>query len=207
MDILIPIPGFHKYAVTRDGRVWSFMHRKFLKPRNNSHRYNHTQYVLRTNEGKSSHQLTHRIVFATYVLGYFPASTSLVLHKDGDDTNNDYTNLYLGNYTQNNQDTLRHNHRSSKQLSKISDQDVLDVMVDPRGSQTVAKQYGCSTAYIANLRRGVTRRHLTSYPQCPVPYLIPEQVLGGRRSSTNRTNSFGAQVVWDSPGTPSKGVF
>jgi len=199
MDILLPIPGFYKYAVTRDGRVWSFKNQKFIKPRKNGVRTQHTQHALQTEDGKTCAQLTHRIVIAAYKLGYFPPSNVLVLHKDGDETNNDYTNLYLGTYRQNNRDTTRHGNRKATHGSKISDQDVMDIMVDPRGSQTVARQYGCSTTYIERLRRGVTRRHLTEFPQCPVPYLIPEVISGGRRSKNNRTKSFGSQVVWDTP--------
>lgn len=175
MKIFLPIPGYSRYAITRTGEIVDLQKTRTLIPSRHSKRTNKVICRLVSDCGNISKTfLVHRLVYAAFVLGYIPHKDNLVCHKDGDDTNNDYTNLYLGNYRQNNRDTLRHNHRSSKQLSKISDQDVLDIMVDPRGSQTVARQYGCSTPYVERLRRGVTRRHLTSYPQCPVPYLIPE---------------------------------
>jgi hypothetical protein len=135
----------------------------------------------------------------TFVYGKELPEGALVCHKDGDESNNDYTNLYLGTYRSNNRDTTVHGHRNDAHVNKISDQDVMDIMVDSRSCPALAKEYGCSTTYIERLRRGATRRHLTEFPRCPVPYLIPDSCKVGCRTNTNKTNSFGKQVIWDNP--------
>ncbi len=192
MDILLPIPGLHKYAITRDGRVWSLIRNKFMKSHRVNPKTNHTCYDLRTNDGKSYiYTLTHRLVFASFVLGYMPPSSALVLHKDGNAENNDYTNLYLGNHYENSRDMYRHGNRASK----ISDDDVLKIMVDPRGHASLSKEYSCSDTYILYLRQGKTRAHLTHYPQCPVPYLNTDVLsikVGQKRAN-------GSQIILDSP--------
>lgn len=191
MTLLLPVPGFHKYAVTRDGLLWNLVHKKVIKPDPSS---KYIRYQLRTEDKNGrTHLLAHRIVFAAFVLGYFPSKLELVLHKDGNRYNNDYTNLYLGNHYQNSRDTTLHGHRY--QSSKISEEDVLKIMVDPRGRKAVAKEYGCSAGYVENLRQGVKQRHLTHFAQCPVPYLNQDIInIVPRRKKIQ-----GSQIFLDYP--------
>lgn len=52
---------FTKYEVYDDGRVWSYSHKKFLKPQLDKDGYQ--QVALTDNEGKQKSYLVHRVVY------------------------------------------------------------------------------------------------------------------------------------------------
>ena len=55
---------YDKYEVYDDGRIWSYSHKKFLKPSTNNKGY---QLVsLSDNEGKLKKYLLHRVVYETF---------------------------------------------------------------------------------------------------------------------------------------------
>lgn len=85
----LPVPGYEaKYSATRDGRIWSHSHDKWLKP-----------VALKTNKRSKKFYMfvsngvaVHRLVALTYV----PNTNSFraVRHKDGNPSNNCVDNLY-----------------------------------------------------------------------------------------------------------------
>jgi hypothetical protein len=163
MDIFVPIPGFLKYAITITGKVVNLKNGRALKARQISV-LEHSQYRLRNNESTGYvSMLTHRLVYIAFT-GQNIHSTQLVLHKDGNATNNHFDNLYLGNYRQNNQDSVRHGKRL--QTRKLSDQDVVEIIADSRPNLQISKAYKVSSAYIDSLKHGRKCHRLTKYERC-----------------------------------------
>lgn len=85
------IKGFEGlYAVTADGRVWSYLRNKWLKPGINSNGYYRAQ--LRK-EGKVYNFFVHRLVYSAFK-GEIPEGLT-VDHIDGNKINNTPDNLQL----------------------------------------------------------------------------------------------------------------
>ena len=76
------------YAVTEDGRVWSYYSNKFLSPGKNT--YGYLQVRLYKN-GNSSLHLVHRLVASAFIPN--PDNLEQVNHKDEDKTRNWVDNL------------------------------------------------------------------------------------------------------------------
>lgn len=80
------------YAITRDGRVWSYRRKLFMKPFDNGHGY---LAVKLYKNGKQKNALINRLVALTWV----PIPEELqgqrldVAHLDSNKLNNHYTNL------------------------------------------------------------------------------------------------------------------
>ena len=80
------IPDYPNYAVTRDGRVWSYNRNRFM-----------SLYVEKPGRlcvklwvnGIRFAKVVHKLVFETFYQRY----TDVVIHKDGDFTNNNLNNL------------------------------------------------------------------------------------------------------------------
>ena len=84
------IPGFEeKYAVTEDGNVWSYKHKKFLKPK----LVNGYPMVdlFKAKDTRKYPMLIHRIVAMTYIPN--PDNLPEVNHKDERKTNPRVDNL------------------------------------------------------------------------------------------------------------------
>lgn len=84
------IPGFEgKYAVTEDGKVWSYKHRKFLKPK----LVNGYPMVdlFKKDDSKKHPMHVHRCVAITYLPN--PDNLPEVNHKDECPTNPNVDNL------------------------------------------------------------------------------------------------------------------
>jgi len=86
-----PVPGFEdKWSVTRDGRVWSHAHSKWLKPIHIRPSQKSKKEYLYVGGGKRTIAI-HRAVALAYVPN--PESRRNVHHKDGNTSNNHDTNL------------------------------------------------------------------------------------------------------------------
>lgn len=80
------IPNYPNYGVTRDGRVWSYNRNRFM-----------SLYVEKPGrlcvklwvKGIRFAKVVHKLVFETFYQRY----TDIVIHKDGDFTNNNLNNL------------------------------------------------------------------------------------------------------------------
>ena len=112
---MIDVKGFEgRYAVTADGKVWSYQQKKYLKPANNGHGY---MYVnLSDASGKRYMKRVHRLVAEAYVAN--PDNKPVVNHIDLDRSNNDASNLEWVTYKEN-CNTQNGNRNASRQRSKI----------------------------------------------------------------------------------------
>ena len=106
------IPNFPNYAITEDGKVWSFprLHNprsrgrgKWLKPWVTNH--GHLQIELYRN-GIRHRDLIHRLVLQTFV-GQCPEGMECC-HYNGNPQDNRLENLRWGTHSENKQDQNRH---------------------------------------------------------------------------------------------------
>lgn len=82
------IQGFDNYAVTKEGKIWSYKTNKWLSQHDNGWGY---MYVLFYNKGKKVNQKVHRIVAKAFLDN--PEEKREVNHKDGNKQNNQSSNL------------------------------------------------------------------------------------------------------------------
>tara|TARA_Y100000592_G_C5343342_1_gene255320 strand:+ start:79 stop:537 length:459 start_codon:yes stop_codon:yes gene_type:complete len=82
------IQGYNNYLISKDGRVYSKIKNRFLKPVKNKDGY--VFVGLRNDEGRK-HVKIHRLVAIHYIPN--PENKPEVNHKDGNKSNNDITNL------------------------------------------------------------------------------------------------------------------
>ena len=95
-----PIPGFPKYCVSSDGKVYSYKQKKLLKPSLSTRGY--FQYHLINAKGIAKWQLAHRLVAEAFVPNDDPENKKCINHKDLNRKNNDYANLEWCTYEYNN---------------------------------------------------------------------------------------------------------
>ena len=76
------------YAVTEDGKVWSYRKKAFLQPHTNEKGY---LTVGLTKDGQMKHHKVHRLVALTYLDN--PRNLSDVHHISADKTDNNVKNL------------------------------------------------------------------------------------------------------------------
>ena len=100
-----PMAGYEGlYEITEDGEVYSLYKggkkRSVYKDKAGYGRVNLYK------DGSSSTHLVHRLVAATFL--DTPEEKLLVCHKDGDKSNNHYTNLYYGTHSDNSKDAVTH---------------------------------------------------------------------------------------------------
>lgn len=87
-DSFVTVDGLvlKKYTVSRDGKIWSLISKKYLKFMLNTYHY----VTFRVN-GKRHNYAVHRIVAEAYIPN--PNNYKIVNHKDGNKTNNNVENL------------------------------------------------------------------------------------------------------------------
>ena len=86
---MLDIKGYEgKYAITKDGQVWSHKREKFLKPETTNCGY---LRVGLSKDGALKHYSLHRLVAEAYLPN--PNNLPQVNHKDHDRTNNNVENL------------------------------------------------------------------------------------------------------------------
>ena len=84
--------NFEKYEVYEDGRIWSYSHKKWLKPKINKNGYK--EVVLSDNEGKRKTYYVHRIVYQSVTGEPIPDGMQ-VNHINECKTDNRFDNLNL----------------------------------------------------------------------------------------------------------------
>ena len=89
---------YSKYEVYEDGRIWSYSHKKFLKPATRKNGYQ--QVHLYDNEGKPKMYQVHRVVFEA-VTGEPIPNDLQINHINEDKTDNRFENLNLMTCKQN----------------------------------------------------------------------------------------------------------
>ena len=100
------------YAVTEDGKVWSYRRKKFMKPLGEEGNYRGVT-LYKDKVGKD--YLIHRLVAEAYLPN--PDKLPVVNHKDENPSNNHVSNLEWCTYKYNNNYSTR-NQRVSSSLKK-----------------------------------------------------------------------------------------
>lgn len=110
-----PIPGFEgNYSVSPTGQVRRESTGKVLKPRID--RYGYVKYTL-YRDGVPHYRTAHRLV-ALSILGPPPPGKGLVLHKDDNPENNEVSNLYWGDLSDNQRDIIKNGNNHGRNKSK-----------------------------------------------------------------------------------------
>lgn len=158
------IPGYEGlYAVTTDGRVWSYSKKDYLKTQLS---YNGYVWLKLSLNGKSKTKRVHRLVAATYIPN--PQAKPCVNHLDGNKKNNDLSNLeWVTN--QENTDHAKANNlfnvaRGEKAgPSKLRDKDVIAIRLKHKQGRSVgslAWEYNLVHNGIKGIITGRTWKHL-----------------------------------------------
>ena len=83
---------YTKYEVFEDGRIWSYSHKKFLKPETTKKGYQ--QVMLTDNEGNAKMYYLHRVVYEAVTGEPIPQGMQ-INHRSEVKTENMITNLEL----------------------------------------------------------------------------------------------------------------
>lgn len=129
MIFLKQISNFPNYCITKDGKVWSKKHQKFLKGmKNNS---GHLRVGLYTKNGKRFIRYIHQLVLEMYV-GTCPIGMQC-RHLNGNPADNHLENLCWGSRSENAQDAIKHGTHNSLKCGeespnvKLTKQDVKSI--------------------------------------------------------------------------------
>lgn len=136
------------YAVSDDGRVWSYRYRRLLAGSMSRDGYRKVQIL-----GK--HKFVHRLVAENFVSG----SGDQVRHLDGDKLNNAASNLAWGTCRQNILDKWNHGTMvvgERHHNNKIPESDVLLIRESSETNTALAKKYGVTRSAIYAIKKGVS---------------------------------------------------
>lgn len=101
-------PKFINYGLTKDGRVWSIISNRFLKPQRNTDGHYHVGI-----NGKT--RLIHRLILETFI-GECPNDMEC-RHLDGNSKNNNLNNITWGTHSDNVRDAVKHNNHVNQKIS------------------------------------------------------------------------------------------
>lgn len=105
------IKGFEgRYAITADGKVWSYITQRYLKAADNGHGYLHVELTDAT--GNRIHKRIHRLVAEAYIPN--PEGKTDVNHIDNCRNNNSVENLEWTTRKENCNHTSEKRHTSRK---------------------------------------------------------------------------------------------
>ena len=140
-----------RYSVTEDGRVWSNLTQRWLKP-SLSHGYPMVNLTL--SDGSQKVYRVHRLMHKTY----FAGQDGVINHKDGDKTNNTLSNLEVVSSSENNTHALMLGlrkpgkaKRDGNASAKLSTKDLDALMMSILGGEHAPN---------AAMRVGLTRTHV-----------------------------------------------
>lgn len=169
---MLDIQGYkNRYAVTEDGRVWSYPKYRqhnglYLKP--NKTRPKTSEYWtvgLFDENKKAKTHLIHRLVAQTYIPN--PDNKPEVNHKDGDKTNNSLSNLEWVSKPENAQHALKAGRykimKGEKNgYSKLKDKDIpiIRALLKNHSQSQIAKMYGVNQALISMVKCKKIWKHL-----------------------------------------------
>lgn len=163
------IPGFDKYEVSRDGDVRSWMPRRNYAPlptepcvlRAAVDKDGYRRYVLRR-DGVRYYKSSHILVAEAWISPK-PFEGALVLHNDGDSSNNNYKNLRWGTVKDNGADAAKHGvmpRGSSVNTSKLSESDVVAILSSDERHSDLARRFGVTPCAVWHIRAGRTWKHV-----------------------------------------------
>ena len=151
------ISGYEgRYAVTEDGRVWSYPRHgvrkgRWLKP-GISRGYIHVTLCGETKFQKM--HSVHRLVAAAYLPN--PSNLACVCHKDDNRSNNQKDNLWWGSHQDNDQDKIK----KGRQNSKLTEEEVLFIRQRSKSVKELSEKYKVTTDAIYKILNRRTWRHI-----------------------------------------------
>lgn len=159
---MVNIENYSNYAVTEDGKIWSYKTKRFIKLTLN--RGGYYWFNLSRPGEKPKATRVHRLVAFAY-LGNPPEDRQDVNHIDGNKQNNHYTNLEWSNKSLNG----FHAHRTGLNvpvpqlgekhgMSKLTNEDILNIrkLKESKDNREIAKMYNITTTQVWRI---VTRRN------------------------------------------------
>jgi len=158
------IPSFDGYSVTKDGRVYSLVTNKWLKPRNAGAGY---QSVMLYKDKKGKNFYVHRLVAEAF-LDKVDGKTC-VNHIDGDKTNNCVSNLEWATHSENmyhanaiglqtgsekQKAAARENGKVMRKLTIEQVSEVKDMYANGMFQREIADHFGMSQSQISSVLLG-----------------------------------------------------
>lgn len=129
----------------------------------------HGYHVIRvTIDGKRKHFFVHRLVCQAFH-GNPPSRSYMAAHKNGDQKNNNSSNLYWATHNQNMADRERHQKTmrgDSHYARKLTDKDIPKIrarLLRGEKQTDIAKDYGVSNYAIHDIKRGKSWKHIKTH--------------------------------------------
>lgn len=172
-------PPNEDYAVTTNGRVWSFKSTTTKRLRPGMKQDGHLQVSLRGRDGKARSLLVHRLVIETFV-GPKPEGMEC-RHLNGISTDNRLENLQWGTHKQNGADSVAHGTipigecNGKAKLSNTQVKEIKQMLSERKLTQVkIASLFGVDVDTISCIYRGYSWSWLTTTKKKP-----PKYKLGG----------------------------
>lgn len=151
--------GFPGYELYEDGRVWDIRTQKFLTEYMQHNDYRRvSMYNVKTSNYTNA--LVHRLVAMAYVAN--PKGKSEVRHKDGDHSNNHYSNLEWVTRAENLQKEAELKGTSSGILDANTVHYICYKLSKGIGCTELAREVGCSRDAIFLIKNGTNWKHISS---------------------------------------------
>ena len=151
--MLVAIPNFPNYSVTKGGKVWSYSRNKWLRP--SKHRGGYLQVILWRN-GKGFCRKIHTLVLEAYI-GHRPKNKEC-RHLDGNELNNNLSNLRWGTHKENTKDAIQHKTHCGFKCGelntnhKLTEKGVINIIhlwnTKLFRQKEIAKMYNISRSYV-----------------------------------------------------------
>lgn len=161
-----PIPGFSKYRVCAQGRVYGPLGEK--KPTRDRDRYLRVSVI-----GDGGRRVTRSVHFLVALTFHGPRPDGLqIRHLDNDPSNNAPTNLAYGTGKENAADRrTAGTHVTSSVLTQEQVRQVYDLLLRRVSLKAIAETFGVTPQMIGRIRRGKAWQHVLQGSQpCELPH-------------------------------------
>lgn len=152
------IKNFESYIISTDGRVYSTISTKYLKPNPDGRGY--PMVIFQKRENRKA-WLIHRLVANAFIPN--PENKRCINHIDGDKTNNNVENLEWCTHSENILHAYRlglhsrvgENHRSAK-LTQSNVSEIRKLISAGNSCRSIGDEFGVSTTAISKIKHGIT---------------------------------------------------
>ena len=142
------IREYPNYAITKDGKVWSYIRHRFLKPMLNRRGY--LQVGLYKNNVRRMITI-HQLVAKNFI--YNKDNLTFVNHKDSNKQNNNFKNLEWCSARDNNIHTLRSGRNQPKLTKEVVYRIRQEAITTQLSFNALGRKYGVSGVMIARIIR------------------------------------------------------
>ena len=156
------IKGYEgRYAVTKDGRIYSYYLKGFLSPKTDKDGY---LVVCLHKNGQKKYFQVHRLIAETYISN--PDNLETVNHKDGVKNNNNINNLEWCSFSDNLKHAykigLRCNKGTNSPTSKLTENDIRKIrkLLHEKETKEIAEMYGVVPGTIYNIASRRSWKHV-----------------------------------------------